>query len=100
MSVVFGRWELVREECVVSDLKSELTGWIAADITLDPSVEITADTELLVSGLVDSLGVVQIVAWLEDRLGARIDPADVVLENFETAATIAEFAEGLQRTVS
>ena len=82
----------------MSDLKTELTQWLVAEIVLDPTAEIDADTELLVSGLVDSLGVVQIVAWLEERLSSPIDPADVVFENFETAARIAEFAEGLQPT--
>lgn len=80
----------------MGDLKTELTSWIANEISLDPSVEIGTDTELLVSGLVDSLGVVQIVAWLEDRIGTNIDPADVVFENFETSAKISDFAERLQ----
>lgn len=79
----------------MTDLQTELTSWIADEIALDPSVEISGDTELLVSGLVDSLGVVQIVSWLEDRLQIQIDPADVVLENFETTADISRFAEGL-----
>lgn len=70
--------------------------WIAGDVALDPSTPITSETELLVSGLVDSLGVVQIVSWLEERLGLQIDPVDVVFENFETPARICEFAEGLQ----
>lgn len=43
---------------------------------------VEAGTDLMMTGLVDSLGVVLIVDWLEERLAIKIDPADVVLENF------------------
>ena len=41
-------------------------------------------TDLLLTGLVDSLGVVVIVEWIEHELDIRIDPGDVVLEHFQT----------------
>jgi acyl carrier protein len=41
-------------------------------------------TDLVMTGLVDSLGVVLIVEWLERRLDIQIDPADVVIEHFES----------------
>ena len=49
------------------------------------------DTDLLLTGLVDSLGVVMIVEWLEHELGATIDPADVVLEHFQTIDAMLGF---------
>jgi len=45
---------------------------------------VDASTDLLLTGLVDSLGVVMIVEWIEDDLGIEIDPGDVVLEHFQT----------------
>ncbi|MCC6436794.1 MAG: acyl carrier protein, partial [Acidimicrobiales bacterium] len=41
---------------------------------------------------VDSLGVVRIVHWLEERCGFMVDPADVTLENFQTVAAIVAYA--------
>jgi acyl carrier protein len=70
----------------------ELLKMINAEISLDPSEEITLDTDLLLTGLVDSLGVVQVVAWIEDRLGMDVDPVDVVIENFQTVAKMVAFA--------
>ncbi|MEQ9164348.1 MAG: acyl carrier protein [Ilumatobacter fluminis] len=52
---------------------------------------ITPSTELVLSGLVDSLGVVMIVEWIEDRLGREVDPTDVVIEHFETVEAMAAF---------
>lgn len=49
------------------------------------------DTDLLLTGQVDSLGVVIVVGWLEQQLDIRIDPLDVVLENFQTVGQMAEY---------
>lgn len=43
---------------------------------------IDVETDLLLTGMVDSLGVILIVDWLEEQLDLEIDPADVTLENF------------------
>ncbi|MEO1064381.1 MAG: acyl carrier protein [Actinomycetota bacterium] len=43
---------------------------------------ITPETDLLLTGAVDSLGVIRIVDWIEERMGIEIDPADVILEHF------------------
>ncbi len=75
------------------DLAAALCALIDSELSLDPSVPVLAETDLLLTGLVDSLGVVQIVAWLEERLGIEIDPMDVVLENFQTVQLMVEFCE-------
>ena len=43
---------------------------------------IVPETDLLLTGAVDSLGVIRIVDWLEEQLALEIDPADVILEHF------------------
>ena len=48
-------------------------------------------TDLMMTGLVDSLGVVLIVDWLEERLAIQIDPADVVLENFISVEAMVKY---------
>lgn len=48
-------------------------------------------TDLLLTGQVDSLGVVRVVLWLETELGLEIDPLDVVLENFQSVGQMAEY---------
>ena len=74
-------------------LKRDLLAMINRDVSLDTTVDIDVDTDLLLTDLVDSLGVVEIVAWLEDRLDVRIDPVDVVLENFQTVGRMVAFSE-------
>jgi acyl carrier protein len=75
----------------VTAFADELLQMINAEVSFDPSETITPETDLLLTGLVDSLGVVQIVAWMEDRLGIEIEPVDVVLENFQTVDRMLAF---------
>ncbi len=71
----------------------QLIEMITAEVSLDPSHEITLETDLLLTGLVDSLGVVQIVGWIEDELGLDVDPLDVILDNFQTVGQMVAYIE-------
>ncbi len=54
---------------------------------------IDLDTDLLLSGLVDSMGVIMVVNWMSDELGIAIDAVDVVLENFQSVQAMVAYAE-------
>jgi acyl carrier protein len=70
--------------------EAALLAFIADDVALDDGA-IDGSTDLLLTGMVDSLGVVLIVEWIERTLGRTINPADVVLENFQTVDAMMEF---------
>ena len=74
-------------------LAADLTSFINTDVS---SGDETAEpaTDLLMSGLVDSLGVVMIVEWLEQRLSITIDPSDVVLEHFVSVDAMIDYLRG------
>lgn len=74
-------------------IETRLIRMITDEVSLDPSVEITSDTDLLLCGLVDSLGVVRIVGWIEDEIGIEIDPLDVVLDNFQTVGQMLAYID-------
>ena len=71
----------------------QLIEMITAEVSLDPSHQIALETDLLLTGLVDSLGVVQIVGWIEDELGLEVDPLDVVLDNFQTVGQMVAYID-------
>lgn len=77
------------------ELAGEIVELINEELTLDPSVVVEADTDLLETETVDSLGVVEIVAWLEERLETKVAPADVTFENFGTVRRMADFGVSL-----
>lgn len=71
----------------------ELCAFIEGEVSqIDDPIE--PDTDLLLTGAVDSLGVVMIVEWIERRLDTSVDPGDVVLEHFQTVAAMERFLSG------
>ena len=77
-------------------MQEELLAFINADVKLDPSVEVIGATDLLLTGLVDSVGVIEIVGWLEDEMGVEVDPTDVVLANFQTVDAMVDLVTRLR----
>jgi acyl carrier protein len=74
------------------NLTEQLVAFIGEEVATHEAEPITESTDLLLTGLVDSLGVVRIVAWMEDTLGITIDPTDVTLEHFQTIALMVAYA--------
>lgn len=78
------------------DIRNDLLQLINDEISLNPSIPVKSDTDLLVTGLVDSLGIVEVVAWMEERIGTEIDPINIVRANFQTVELMVAFAGRLQ----
>jgi acyl carrier protein len=74
-------------------LAAELAALIRDDVGTRPGEPVDEGTDLLLDGVVDSLGVFRIVQWLEERTGVAVEPVDVTLENFQTVAAIVRFVE-------
>jgi acyl carrier protein len=57
------------------------------------SLTVTSETELLETGLLDSINLVRLVQFLEERFGIRISDADLGVELFATPAAISSYVE-------
>lgn len=72
-------------------LADDLVEFIRTEATTTLDADLDADTDLVMSGLVDSLGVVLIVEFIEQRLNVRIDPGDVVIEHFISVSAMIDY---------
>jgi acyl carrier protein len=54
------------------------------------------DDSLLESGTIDSMGVLQLVAFLEGTCAIKIEDDDLTPENFDTLSAISAFVERRQ----
>ena len=61
---------------------------------------LTDDDPLLESGIVDSLGVLDIVSFIESDLGVIVDDEDLVRENFGSIRRIATYIENKQKNMA
>ncbi len=69
-------------------LQQQVAGLFAEKLNLaTPSVE----TDLIETGLLDSLALVELLAQLEETFGVSISPEDLELENFHSIASITQF---------
>lgn len=65
--------------------------YIRTEILNDPEIAIGPDDDLLLNGLIDSLGVTRLVVYLEAETKLTIPPEDVTLENFSSLSSIDDY---------
>jgi acyl carrier protein len=56
-------------------------------------IELSPEDDLLGSGLLDSMGVMRLVGFVEDTFNIKIPPEDIVIENFMDVKAITNYVE-------
>jgi acyl carrier protein len=54
------------------------------------------DASFLSEGIVDSIGVMELVSFVQKTLGVAVDPAEVLPDNFDSVAKLAAFVRRKQ----
>ena len=78
-----------------NDLSQQMIDYIAREVIRRPGVEITEDTPLVSSGMIDSLALVNILLQLEDVTHMRIPAAKVQPKDMDTVALMFSTAQRL-----
>mgnify|MGYP003579629309 CR=1 FL=1 len=52
---------------------------------------LTADVSLLDRGIIDSTGVLELAAYLEEEFGVKVRDDDLVPENFDTISNLSAY---------
>lgn len=76
----------------MNELTAALLAFVQRDVC-SGAIELAPDTDLLLTGAVDSLGVIRITQWIEDETGIEVDPGDVTLDNFQTVDRMVVYVE-------
>ena len=80
----------------MSTLEARLLQFVRSDLLRPSDVTIDEDTYLFDDGLIDSLKILLLIAFVEVETGRMIPDRDVVMSNFRTIRTIARrFGDGL-----
>jgi len=58
-----------------------------------PIEDLASDYDLLEGGVVDSLGLLKVVAWLETEFDIGVDDSELGPESFRTVDAIREFVD-------
>ena len=72
-----------------TDFLTELLAWLNGRFA-PGGPTIVDDTPLFAGGLIESLGVLEVVAWTEREIGHELADVSIRIDNFATPARIAD----------
>jgi acyl carrier protein len=74
------------------DVRAALADFIRSNfLYARPDYQLGDDDRLLDDGIVDSMGAVELVAFLEERFGVSVPDDEITEDNFGSIASIAGF---------
>jgi len=76
-------------------LEESLKAYIEENLVRDKK-PITLDEPLLERGVLDSMGMLNLISFLEEKAGVRVPDDDVLLENFASVNAIVETVDRLR----
>lgn len=79
------------------DFEQVIRDYIAQEFLHDKPLHVL-EGNLVEEGIVDSLAILTLIAYVEKEFGAKIKPADVVVENFESVGAIARLVRQRLKT--
>jgi len=79
------------DSAAADDTAELIHGFIKQRFPLASSKELTQELSLLESGIVDSLGVLDLVGFIEQQFGIEAQDDDLVPENFDSIDALARF---------
>ena len=75
------------------DQKSAIKNYIQTEILHGRNVDLKEDEDLLSAGIIDSLSILKLVAFVEERFNISIPDEDVVFDNFSSINALAEYLQ-------
>lgn len=74
------------------DIRAAVRSFLLEDALMgeDPA-NLTDDLPLRTSGIIDSMGVIRLTTFLEDRFGIRVEAHETGVENTDTVDAIVAF---------
>ncbi len=77
-------------------MNQKIIAYIQNEVSNEPLDEIDLDEDLLGSGIIDSVGMMKLVVYLEGEFEVKINPGDITVENFMTVKNISTFLTQLK----
>jgi len=78
----------------MSELNAKLKEFIMTEVSPDLNLpQLDDDEPLIESGIIDSLGVLKIMAFLDEEFGIDLSAEQIKLENFKNVTSICSLVE-------
>ena len=77
----------------MSDISDRIREFIITELMFEDSSATLSDDTPLLEGVIDSLGLMQMISFIEEEFDVAIDDAEVTASNFRTVADIERLVE-------
>ena len=75
------------------DRKTALIEFVKNEVMRNKNAKLDENEDLLSAGILDSLAILQLVAYIEDQFGIKVPDEDVVFENFQSINALTSYLE-------
>lgn len=76
-------------------MKDQLREFIETNL-VDNGTAVSDEDELLIDGIVDSIGVTRLIGFIDSAFAVKVPARDVTIDNFRTIAVIAAYVAARQ----
>ena len=75
-------------------VKESIKEYIVNELVVDKQYDSLSDSDQLIeSGIIDSLGIMKLIGFIEDSLSVQIDDMELIPENFSSVDAISSLVE-------
>ena len=74
------------------NVRDELEKFILNELAVDQDRQsIEPDEDLIMQGIIDSMGVIKLSTFMEEKFGIKVSDMDMVPENFQNIESLTRF---------
>jgi acyl carrier protein len=74
-----------------SDKKEKIREFVLSYFVKDSGLELKDDTSFLEEGIIDSTGVMELVAFIEETFGIRLEDEEIIPDNFDSVNRLVNY---------
>jgi acyl carrier protein len=82
-----------REAMSMNDFKAKIRGFVVENFLFGEDGNLLEETSFLESGIVDSTGILELVAFIEETFAIRVEDDEMIPENLDSISNVAVYLE-------
>ncbi|OPY62850.1 MAG: acyl carrier protein [Syntrophorhabdus sp. PtaU1.Bin002] len=73
----------------MEQIRKQITEFITTNFLFDESITLGVEDSLLDTGVIDSTGVLELVAFIEETYGIKVEDEEIIPENLDSINNIS-----------
>jgi acyl carrier protein len=75
----------------MNSIETQVRAFLADAFPVDGDAPLDAEASLFEAGIIDSMGVLTLVTWIEENFGITVDDDEVLPENIDGVAALVRY---------